>query len=281
MTYSFAKYSGAGNDFLLFDHRHSSISLESPLVKALCARRTGVGADGLIEVLPSASADYRIRFYNADGSEAEMCGNGLRCAARFLHDTTPHEEKWKLETVERMHEAWISGADVTITMGAPVDIRKSLFIPTELGTVRGHYLNTGVPHVVLFVKNVEAAALDRLGPILRHHPLFSPSGTNVNVVERHSDGGLRLRTYERGVEAETLACGTGATAAAIAAHLVHETGSPTAVQVASKDILTVRFDPYTLEQVTLTGPASRVYTGQLDPSRWAIPAVSIPAAGSY
>jgi len=276
--WSFHKYSGAGNDFLIFDNRSENFPLSSAVIQCLCARRTGVGADGVILIETSERADYAIRFFNADGSEAEMCGNGLRCAALFLHHSEPSENRWLLDTYERQHQAWLSDQDVTITMGEPTDLRWDLTVDTELGTFKCHYLNTGVPHIVLFVENCPAINLDQLGPVLRYHSLFAPKGANINVAERKLPNRLVVRTFERGVEGETLACGTGATAVALAASREFGFNSPVQIRVSSQATLNVSFKASDLEpfsQVTLTGPAEHLFTGKIDLSKQAIPTLSI------
>ncbi len=255
----FRKYEGAGNDFILVDNRDEVFPYQE--VAALCHRQKGIGADGVILWERSLTADVRMRIFNSDGSEAEMCGNGARCFFRFLKDLGHEGTQIRVETAERVIALEASGVDVAVSMGDPSDERWGLVVNTDGAQIALDYLNTGVPHAVCFVDDIQEVAVDRLGPILRHHPLFGPKGANVNWVKLGSP--LVLRTFERGVEGETLACGTGATAAALVAAKKYRLASPVTLVVASGDRLVVRFTEKTsgFSDVWLAGPARFVYEG--------------------
>lgn len=261
---NFTKMNGAGNDFVVVDNRGLDLALSREVIARLCDRHRGVGADGLLAVEPSDSgADFRMRYYNADGGEAEMCGNGARCFARFAARLLPQPPaSLSFDTPAGLIRATFSGEFVTINMSEPRDHRE----PEDLdlaGSVRNvHFLNTGVPHAVVFVDDVEAVDIAREGAALRWHPAFAPKGTNANFAQVVSPGNLVLRTFERGVEAETLACGTGVCATAILHHLATGAPSPIAVRVRGGETLTVGFDSG-FKNVTLTGPADFVFDGSI------------------
>ncbi|MEI6279108.1 MAG: diaminopimelate epimerase [Verrucomicrobiae bacterium] len=265
---NFTKMNGAGNDFVVVDNRALDLALSGDAIAKLCDRHRGVGADGLLAVEPSESgADFRMRYYNADGGEAEMCGNGARCFARFARRLLPQPPaSLRFDTPAGLIRATFSGGLVTITMSEPHDHRE----PQELdvaGALCGvHFLNTGVPHAVVFVDAVEAVDIARAGAALRRHPAFAPNGANANFAQVVSPGNLVLRTFERGVEAETLACGTGVCAAALLHHLATGAPSPVAVRVRGGETLRVGFDSSGgFKNVTLTGPADFVFDGSIPP----------------
>jgi diaminopimelate epimerase len=238
----FSKFSGAGNDFIC--------TREVPEdVPALCARRTGIGADGVIVLEDSAVADVRMRLFNADGSEAAMCGNGLRCLHKFAGGG-----RLTVETLAGILNTWDEGEQVSCTMPAPTI--HALRVSTELGTL--DWIDTGVPHAILFVADVESAPVITVGRELRHHPVFGPPGANINFVQKIGPHHLAVRTYERGVEDETLACGTGACAAAVAL-CQREGHGNVRIELRSGDLLSIHYSPDRLE---MTGPAHRVFDGQ-------------------
>ncbi len=264
---AFCKMSGAGNDFLVIDHRAPLIARErmAEFARLVCRRRFSVGADGLFLIEPSTTADFRWRFFNADGSEAEMCGNGARCVARFacMHGIAP--ERMRFETLAGVIEATVAGSQVTIGMTAPHSLQLDFEIEALGQRCTTHAVNTGVPHLVVFVDDLEGTDVAGLGRVLRFHQLFAPAGTNVNFVGR-TKGGFAVRTYERGVEAETLACGTGVTAAALIAAARGLTASPVEITTRGGATLVIRFSggghgPWT--QVELEGPAHLIYRGEL------------------
>lgn len=266
MEWPFAKYVGCGNDFIFFDNRTKLFpSHNKPLIQRLCHRQAGIGADGIILLDTSSKADFSMRIFNADGSEAEMCGNGIRCLMRYLQHLNQNASQYKIETLQRLLTIAHNGPDIRVEMGKPSQIKWNIPLQIKDQHYQVHHLDTGVPHIVLFVKNIIDFDLSHIGPIIRHHSLFSPKGTNVNIVQVESDH-LKIRTYERGVEAETLACGTGATAAALAAAHQYKLKSPIIVQTALQDELTIGFQlkDEQFSAVTMSGPAHRTYQGTVD-----------------
>lgn len=267
---NFTKMNGAGNDFVVVDNRGGSLPLSKESIEQLCDRHRGVGADGLLAVEPSLSgADFRMRYYNADGGEADMCGNGARCFARFAARLLPQlPGELSFETPAGLIRATFSAGLVTINMSEPHGLREPADLEVDgQGTCTVHFLNTGVPHAVVFVEDVEAVDIARAGASLRWHPAFAPKGTNANFAQVVSPGNLILRTFERGVEGETLACGTGVCATAILHHLATGAPAPVSVRVRGGDTLTVGFETPaagSIQNVTLTGPADFVFDGTIE-----------------
>lgn len=263
----FVKMNGAGNDFVLLDNRAQRIRLTPEQVVRLCDRHRGVGADGVLLLIPCASrrADWAWEFYNSDGSVADMCGNGARCFARFIQRLSGAAGPVTFETGAGVITARFQGERVTINLTPPKDLRLGQSLNVSAGPLTVHSLNTGVPHAVVFVPDADQAPVQRLGPELRHHPHFAPKGTNVNFVQTLEPNHIRVRTYERGVEGETLACGTGVTASALVAARVHRFTSPVRVRVQSGDQLEVSFRQIDcgFTDVELTGPAEFVFEGRI------------------
>jgi diaminopimelate epimerase len=266
MALDFVKMNGAGNDFVLLDNRARKLQFTREQVVRLCHRQKGIGADGLILLEPCASgkADWAWEFFNSDGSAAEMCGNGARCFARFIQRLTGTEGPVTFETIAGVVRAEFHGARVTIDLTEPKDLRLDQQVEVSTGTLTVHSLNTGVPHAVILVPDADKAMVQRLGQEVRYHQHFAPKGTNVNFVQSLGPGSIRVRTYERGVEGETLACGTGVTASALVAARVYRYLSPVKVQVQSGDTLEVGFKEaeHVFSQVQLTGPAEFVFEGR-------------------
>ncbi len=263
----FTKMSGTGNDFIFIDHRTPFLDREEmpAFARAVCERRVYVGADGLIYIEKSESADFRWQFLNADGSWAEMCGNGARCAARFAHDRGIAPARMRFETVAGLIEAEVTGQSVKLKMTAPTGLHLE-----EKITINGqeqvvHSLNTGVPHAVLFMDNIQQAPVQEWGRAIRFHEHFQPAGTNVNFVQQQGGNGLSVRTYERGVEGETLACGTGAVASAIIAGLLGKVRPPVTVTTSGGEELIIHYAlaGQEISGVYLEGPAHFIYEGQL------------------
>jgi diaminopimelate epimerase len=268
MLLEFTKMNGAGNDFVLVDNREQKIRLTREQIIHICHRQRGVGADGIILLIPCASkkADWAWQFYNNDGSDAEMCGNGARCFARYVQRLTGNQNGFTFETVAGIIATAFQGERVTVTLTKPKDMRLNEKVTLSGGTQTIHSLNTGVPHAVLFVPDADQAMVQQLGREIRKHPHFSPKGTNVNFVQQLGPGSIRVRTYERGVEGETLACGTGLTASSlISAKLLHFT-SPVKVEVQSGEHLEVSFreDNGEFSEVKLTGPADFAFDGKIE-----------------
>ena len=259
---------GAGNDFVLLDGRAQRPPLSRELVVRLCDRHRGVGADGLILLLPSASgkADWAWEFYNSDGSVGEMCGNGARCFARFVQRQTGLQREFTFETVAGVIRAAFQGERVSIKLTDPKDLSLNQTLALSTGKQVVHSVDTGVPHAVLFVPDADLAQVSQLGPEIRRHAQFQPRGTNVNFVQVLGPGHIRVRTFERGVEGETLACGTGVTASALIVAGVHHFVSPVKVQVQGGDQLEVSFRDQqgAFSDVHLSGPADFVFNGRIE-----------------
>lgn len=266
---SFWKMNGAGNDFVVLDNRELKLDLNPETVARLCQRQRGVGADGLLAVEPAQNgADYRMRYYNADGGEAEMCGNGARCFARFVNLLEGNRlSATTFETMAGVIEAEFQGDQVRIQLSTPHSLRLNdvLDLAGESHTV--HSVNTGVPHAVVFVDDLDAVDIRRLGAATRYHEHFAPKGTNANFVREIAPGHIWIRTYERGVEDETLACGTGMVACALIHHELTGAPSPIRVLVAGGDTLEVGFtktEEGLYSDVTLLGPAEFTFAGNLE-----------------
>jgi len=263
---NFIKMNGAGNDFVMVDNRSRHYDLSKEQIGKICDRHRGVGADGLILLEPPAdNADFTMRYYNADGGEVEMCGNGARCFARFAESFAGAEEQVRFATPAGVIEALLVGSEVQLAMSQPHDLRLSLDLEIAGRRLEVHHLNTGVPHAVVFVENVADFPVIEAGHAIRFHETFAPSGTNANFVEKTGRNQLRIRTYERGVENETLACGTGVVAAALFSAMLHGYDAPVTVRVEGGDDLKVDFvrrnDAFA--EVTLSGPADFVFRGEI------------------
>jgi len=268
MVLEFSKMTGAGNDFIVADNRAGSIRLSPEQVARLCHRQFGIGADGLMLLVPCASgkADWAWQFWNSDGSGAEMCGNGARCFARYVQRVTGWSRPtMTFETAAGVVGAEFEGERVTVSLTPPHGLRLREPVATAAGPVEVSSLNTGVPHAVVFVPDADQAMVQEHGRELRFHPHFGPRGTNVNFVQVKAPGHIRVRTYERGVEGETLACGTGVSASAIVSARVHGFGSPVRVQVQGGDELRVSFADRgdAFGEVRLNGPATFVFEGRI------------------
>lgn len=269
MKLAFTKMTGAGNDFLCAGNWRGGLRLGRKQIARLCHRHFGVGADGILilEKPTRPGFDVRMRYYNSDGGEAEMCGNGARCFARYAAQVLRwRKPTLRLQTKAGLVTAELVGEDVRVGLTPPGPITGPYRIRSGKERLEVWSVNTGVPHAVVFVKDAASVDVGSLGRHLRFHPQFEPKGTNVNFVQRIKDNLMRVRTYERGVEAETLACGTGVTAAALVSAQVLGCQAPVRVRVAGGATLEVSFlpsgDGYT--QVMLKGPASFVFTGKID-----------------
>lgn len=263
----FTKMNGAGNDFVVLDNRDGHLDLTGTQIARLCDRHRGVGADGLLLVeKPEGTADFRMRYYNADGAEAEMCGNGARCFARFVGKIAPTgQPSVSFETPAGVISAKLTGDQVSLSMSRPGPFADGTELDVAGDSLPVYAIDTGVPHAVILVDDLDGTDVRRLGAALRHHHHFQPRGTNVNFVRQLGPQDLAIRTYERGVEDETLACGTGVVASALT--LAALTGAPSPVRVLVKggDTLTVAFEgsPGDFRNVVLTGPADFVFEGEI------------------
>jgi diaminopimelate epimerase len=268
MRLDFTKMNGAGNDFVMIDNRDLSLSLSRKQIERICDRHRGVGADGLLAAEPAENgADFKFRYYNADGGEAEMCGNGARCFGRYAQRLLGEpQDRITFETIAGTLAAEFESELVCIAMSDPIDLE--LNTPVEVDGLAGpiHSLNTGVPHAVTFLDDLATVDVVKMGAPIRYHNHFQPNGTNANFVRVRAEDHIAIRTYERGVEGETLACGTGMVACALFHHLLNDAPSPVKVDVAGGETLEIGFKPgpdQTFSEVTLTGPADFVFDGEI------------------
>ena len=269
---TFSKMSGSGNDFIIIDNRSRSldgIDL-SQFITAVCRRKMSVGADGLILIEPSDKADFSWRFYNSDGSRAEMCGNGARCAARFAYVNGIAGENLTFETDAGIVCGQVYADRAKVKMPDPTDLRLDYSIELTNGPLTVSSINAGVPHVVIMQDAIEDADVFGLGREIRNHEAYAPAGTNVNFICRQGSGRLAIRTYERGVEDETLACGTGSIASALVSSIKFNWTSPINLLTRSKESLTIHFaeDNGIFSNVYLEGDARIIYTAQLGEDAW-------------
>lgn len=264
MTLAFSKYVGCGNDFILIDNR--TLHYPQEATARLCHRQKGIGADGVILLENSQKADFRMRIFNADGSEAEMCGNGIRCLALFINEKITKKSTLLIETMHDIIPVRIKETSVEVDMPNPRNIALNITLDVDGRSLSAHSVDTGVPHCILFVKDVEKDADMSLAPFVRNHPKFSPKGSNVNFVEIVSKNSLNIRTYERGVEGETLACGTGAVASAVIAGLVNGLESPITVNTRSGEALKISFKngKASSTEVKMEGSARKIFDGQIN-----------------
>ncbi|MBN3038559.1 MAG: diaminopimelate epimerase [Candidatus Omnitrophica bacterium] len=272
----FSKMVASGNDFVLIDRFKTRLPLEknqiSKLAKEVCQRKHSIGADGLLLIEPSKKADFKLRIFNPDGSEVDMCGNGSRCAALYAaQNNIGSRGKKVIETLAGNLFAQVKKEKVKIKMTRPKDIRLRFSLDVDGNTYNVNYINTGVPHVVCFVQSLDKISVGEMGRAIRYHSEFQPQGTNANFVEVLSKGHIKLRTYERGVEEETLACGTGCVASGIITTYDMQNRINTGrhkVRVSTKggETLSVYFKVIkdkTIDEVFLEGKAKLVYEGKL------------------
>jgi diaminopimelate epimerase len=259
----FWKMSGSGNDFVMIDNRRKVIANREKAARALCHRHFGVGADGLLLLESSKREDFRMVYYNADGSRADMCGNGARCMAYFAQAHKAASGAFRFETDAYPVGARVRKNNIEVTLADAKDYRSAVEARVEGQVYHPAFLNTGVPHAVVFVPYVNRIDVQRVGRALRFHKAFGPKGTNVNFVQKVGPQTLRIRTYERGVEGETLACGTGVTASAIAAVRRGLVKAPVRCQVAGGDTLVVHFNSLSdTTGIRLSGPVSVTFKGE-------------------
>jgi len=260
----FIKMSASGNDFILVDNRAGELYQKhrdiNDFVVKICRRHHSVGSDGLILIQESRNADFCWRFFNADGSEANMCGNGGRCAARFAFIKGIAGEKMAFETGAGIIKAEIEGVKVKLQLTTPTDLKLDYSIKLENKEIFINSVNTGVPHAVLLSDDIDHVPVEELGRIIRFHAAFGEKGTNVDFVKVIDKTNLVLRTYERGVEAETYACGTGAVASGV---ILKEKGlieSPVNILTKGGETLKVYVD----DEVYLEGDTKIIYVGLLN-----------------
>lgn len=263
----FFKMSGSGNDFIIIDNRKPVLDEASlnRFIVNVCRRKLSAGADGLILIEPSEAVDFKWRFFNSDGSRAEMCGNGARCAARYAHVNGITAKRLKFQTDVGIVAAEIIDERVKVKMTDPSEITPDMSIELDAGRRTMAAVNTGVPHVILVETDLEAVDVRGLGREIRRHAAFAPAGTNVNFITSPADDTIVIRTYERGVEDETLACGTGSVAAALVTAVRHGKDSPIHVKTRSGILLTVHFSRKEngFTNVHLEGDARIIYHGEM------------------
>lgn len=269
-TIPFTKLSGAGNDFVVIDNRQRRITDASELARAACTRRLSIGADGLILIENSPRATFRMRYINADGSEAEFCANGTRCAARFAFLNVIAPRRMTIETGAGVLPAEIIESRVRMGVPGPAEFEPLREVSLRDGTrVRGSFLRVGVPHYVIFLREgLWEASIGAAGRQIRHHRDLAPDGANVNFVQVESDSRISVRTWERGVEGETLACGSGIVASVATAASAGRVSSPVTVRTRSGIEAEVVFEPgpdssRPLQNVTLTGDARVIFRGEI------------------
>lgn len=266
--------SGAGNDFVLLDKQlNSKLSIDSEFVQKLCDRRNGIGADGLITIEDANNLDFIMNYFNADGSTGSLCANGARCAIRFASDSgrlTNDNAEFLSNGVNYKGEIK-TAPDVTFYLNAPKKIKYNFKVKAGGKLLTAHFADTGSPHVIIdinesegFLPSIDDFPVEELGREIRNLPEFRPDGVNVNFIDVR-DGVIHIRTYERGVEAETLACGTGSVAAALIGFVKHKLLTPIEIIPKSKEKLLVNFDVENSKVVnlSLTGPAKVVFTGEM------------------
>ncbi|MCX7816025.1 MAG: diaminopimelate epimerase [Syntrophales bacterium] len=268
----FFKMSGSGNDFIIIDNRSGQVedalgdTRVEDFVKMVCTRRISLGADGLILIEGSKNAHFSWRFFNSDGSEVEMCGNGGRCAARFAYLKGIAPAAMSFETKAGIIDAFVEHDVVKIRLTDPRDLKTDYVLPLDGKELVVNSVNTGVPHVVCFVRDLDHYDVCGIGRKIRYHEHYHPGGTNANFVNVIDSGTIEIRTYERGVEDETLACGTGAVASVLISSCKGFVESPVAVHVRSGEILKVYFErvhPSIFQRVYLEGKTRVICEGTL------------------
>ncbi|MCD6487377.1 MAG: diaminopimelate epimerase [Syntrophobacterales bacterium] len=266
---AFSKMSGHGNDFIVIDNRSGNIITNwSERASVWCKRRTSIGADGLLIIEPGKAGDFRMSIFNADGSEAEMCGNGARCAAGFAMKKGFAKSQMVMETMAGIVGAFVKDEMVAIQLTAPSSPEDKNFLDIDDTRIPFYSINSGVPHAIIFrdrVAEMPADEVAKTGYAVRSHTVFEPAGTNVDFVEIIEPGRIRVRTYERGVEEETLACGTGAVASAIISSVFKDAGDPPIQVEMPGGILAVDFKTKddSFEDVWLKGNVEFVYEGRI------------------
>lgn len=268
-TINFTKMAGAGNDFIVVEAPFKTDAKK--LTTQVCDRTNGIGADGLLILDKSKKADYRMRIINADGSEAEMCGNGARCIASYIvKEKHPKKKLFSIETLAGIIMAEAKGEIARVRLSDPTDYRPNVPLNISGRSIHVHYIDTGVPHTIVFVNDLATIDVSKIGAAVRYHEDFKPRGTNANFVEQLSDNLVAARTYERGVEDETTACGTGSVASAIIAYrqanpaAQNVKGANMKVKTASGEILDVTFDIMAgaVKNVWLKGSAKFIAEGK-------------------
>ena len=268
----FVKIEGAGNDFILFDHRPGNLNKYFPgIIPAICDRNFGIGADGVILLESSQKADYFMRYYNRDGSLADMCGNGARCIARYALEKSFVSGSHHLEAASGVYPVnFYDDGQIGVEFGLPSKLVTYQGIKIKNQKISLNYLNTGVPHAVIDTQHIETVEVDSIGSLIRNHDQFQPEGCNVNFIQQIGETSFFIRTFERGVEKETLACGTGVIAAGwtIAQNKKNILNLEFHTHGQKKLIVKFIYENSEVNKVELIGNATIVYYGQIDPGQF-------------
>jgi diaminopimelate epimerase len=268
MNIPFWKMHGAGNDFVLFDDRADSFpSSDTSWLSGIGNRQTGIGCEGIILIQNSTVADFRMIFFNPDGKEAEMCGNGARCAALLAKELGITSNSMTIETIAGIIKAELIRDLIRLETTAPSNWKTEYQLEVNGEEIICEFINTGVPHTIIEVNDLNTIDVEVRGSAIRYHPAFAPAGTNVNFIQYTGKHNISIRTYERGVEGETGACGTGAIAGALTAVRSGKAIAPVEVSTRKGDVLTIDFDMgegCCAENISLTGPAIHVYKGTIE-----------------
>jgi diaminopimelate epimerase len=265
MSFDFTKAEGTGNDFIIIDQEALPVGIDlSKLVIEICSRKRSIGADGVMLYDKSEKHDFKMRIFNPDGAEVDMCGNGARCMALYAYTYKEAHHKMTMETMAGPIEIEMINSTPRLKLTGAGDIRLSYKIDIDGEELEVSSVNTGVPHVVVLVDKADEVDIKKLGKKIRYHKEYEPKGTNANFIEVIDDKTLKIRTYERGVEDETLACGTGSAASAVIAALLKKVSSPVNLQTASGNILKVYFDLENKEckNLYLEGNCNLIYKGK-------------------
>jgi len=264
-TITFYKMQASGNDFVVVDHRENFIPDVFQFTQKVCVRQFGIGADGVLLVENSKTSDFKMRIINADGSEAEMCGNGSRCIALFAHEMLKFPEQMTIETLAGEISAHITDKGIKVKLTEPKDFKDAFTLKLDGREVELYHLDTGVPHIIHYPESLSDLPINEVGGAIRFHSEFEPKGVNVNFVEVTGPHDISVRTYERGVEAETFACGTGSTASALISALTKSVKSPVNVFTTGGEVLKIYFDKKDnqLSNVYLEGKAYFSFRGEL------------------
>ncbi len=259
----FSKYQAAGNDFIIIDDRDGSFPLENKsFIEKLCSRKFGIGADGLVLLQNSSFADFRMRIFNLDGLEASMCGNALRCITLYLNGLDFFKDCFAIETESGIFSCRVIENRVAVQFPIPKILHPKVVLEDVFeGEIT--VVDSGVPHAMIFVKDIDTIPVQELGRAIRRHPFFSPYGVNVNFIQVSSQRSLRIRTYERGVEGETLACGTGAVAASFVFFQQNRSCGSLEIIPLSGESVTCSMLSSLVDGIEIIGPASFVFKGEI------------------
>ncbi len=269
MQLSFVKAEGTGNDFIIIDAKDVPRAKNlSEIAKVLCRRRKSIGADGLLIYNESSACDFRMRIFNPDGSEPGMCGNGIRCLAQYARKIKNlKQDRFNIETkAGSITVDFLKEDSPRIKLTDPRNLKLNFALDVNGEKMNLNYVAVGVPHVVYLSSNIDKEDIAGLGGKIRFHEFFQPAGTNVNFIEVASPNSLKIRTYERGVEGETLACGTGASASSLVAFLLDKVKTPVSVITRGGEVLTVYIQGAKpkIEALYLEAKAKLVFEGKIN-----------------